>query len=305
MAYFSERIQCPLCDKSSLNRHVLIRHLKAVHRDASDLEEKIAAVRNITYKRFLEKDETQLYQCDRCDKKFLHHNSLVRHNYNVHEPEARPVDNQVYHCDECRKEFTFKSSMIRHKVLVHGHDKKDLTVRNIDITCEFCDKKIAKRFYERHCRINHKVNLVEKVNCEMCNKLVEKDWYQEHLDNHQNYEIDGEAEEYICNICEINFGSMTRLIRHCNSAHRNMDTDKMMRDIKCTICGCVVKERFYSRHLDQVHKMAMNTEKVKCNECGKLIVKLWMNQHKLNHRDANEEEKFQCTICSEYKICFK
>ena len=56
------------------------------------------------------------YQCDLCERSYVHQSDLLKHLHWKHRPE------KAFHCEKCDKNFYNQYSLSRHEQKLHGSD---------------------------------------------------------------------------------------------------------------------------------------------------------------------------------------
>ena len=168
----SQTLECTECEFKTQNKTTLERHI-AAHKEMFKCTENVGNGDLICQKIFNTKNElkehkemthkgTTQFKCNKCEKEFTYHNSLVQHAKTKHEDTGRlPVGHQTWArkqnanqqgnnverflCTECPAEFRSEQDLIFHT----GTHK-------INIPCNHCDKMFeTKQDQHHHNRTAH------------------------------------------------------------------------------------------------------------------------------------------------------
>ena len=144
--------QCHLCAFTTNTQANLQHHLKIQHKEyvivpcqycgkqIRDMYLK-AHIKNTQCNLPQEERSLQRFQCDQCDKTFVHSKGLKHHIKTIHNNE------KDYKCEHCDYRSYAKANVYMHSKRVH--EKRDLYVQ-----CQYCDKKVVN--VEFHVKTFHK-----------------------------------------------------------------------------------------------------------------------------------------------------
>ncbi|XP_014211131.1 transcription factor IIIA [Copidosoma floridanum] len=195
----AQTFQCNICLSNISTLTNLKRHYhRAHHEDKLHCKEcNLKFRKKSRYQEHMAShDNTTVYKCDKCEKKFLTHMKLVKHQeYHVNRNHTCQVEgcSEVfekwallqkhikiehsgieYHCTECKKLFSNKRSYKTH-MKIHSENRPVLP----------CPYENCNRLYyfknnlHYHIKVHHTGN---KFNCDMCGKkLASKQKIKEHI----------------------------------------------------------------------------------------------------------------------------
>ncbi|CAL4245862.1 unnamed protein product [Meganyctiphanes norvegica] len=114
----SYHYQCNLCDKTFLNRHHLVKHLRMHTEDkpfqCSQCDKAFSYNSKLIEHQRIHSGEKP-YQCSQCDKAFSRNSNLMYH-LRIH------TGDKPYQCSQCNKAFSQNSNLIKH-LGMHTGDK--------------------------------------------------------------------------------------------------------------------------------------------------------------------------------------
>lgn len=139
------------------------------------------------------------YECNLCDKHFVHKSSLVNH-IRLHSGE-RP-----YVCGHCGKTFTLSSNLRRH-ARYHSGDKP--------FECDNCGKRFTRK---SDLNVHRRIHTGERpYSCEICHRRFT---YSSNLNSHIRIHTDGKP--FNCAECNKNFNQLRYLKRHMKIHSKQM-----------------------------------------------------------------------------------
>lgn len=131
------------------------------------------------------------YECNLCDKHFVHKSSLVNH-IRLHSGE-RP-----FKCSDCGKTFTLSSNLRRH-ARYHSGEKPH--------KCENCGKRFTRK---SDLKVHRRIHTGERpYSCQICDRRFT---YSSNLNSHIRIHTDGKP--FNCAECNKNFNQLRYLKRH-------------------------------------------------------------------------------------------
>lgn len=159
--------------------------------------------------------------------------------------EEKPKEN-IYDCDKCEKKFSSKFALNAHKKFKHGvnmdgsviNSKKKVDKQiKFDVECEICSFTSFRRDYvEHHCKQVHKGEFY----CGLCaRQLSNYNYFLQHMSLHTFETTEEEASYknafFKCDHCEKCFKFETSKIDHENAKHSDESAKK--RNFFCVHCN--------------------------------------------------------------------
>ena len=101
--------------------------------------------------------EKKIYQCQKCDKRFVTKRSLKRHKNNMH------MEQKPFTCNTCSKAFSVKNDLERH-YLIHTGEKQ--------FECKTCNKRFAQI---GNLRTHERIHMgIKPFECKICKKAFSR-----------------------------------------------------------------------------------------------------------------------------------
>ncbi|XP_055618902.1 zinc finger protein 84-like [Toxorhynchites rutilus septentrionalis] len=233
--------------------------------------------------------ESQIYSCRFCAKKFSDTGSLRVHT-RFHTMDF------PYSCDECGAKFTMKNRLEKHTARYHDKDSPSYTDKRF--TCSLCPR-IFLQEQARNMHITHfhdvkltdvpveaNLSLQQVLFCEQCNESFDSNGtFNEHNQKHHQTESEETneksktkvAKRYKCPDCSKLFRHRTAFRSHIMINHGTMPH-------KCDVCGsCFERKTKLTKHKERWHgENAKNKvlERYKCDHCERYFVR---NQDRVRH----------------------
>ena len=215
------------------------------------------------------------YKCDKCEFSCIQPGDFNRHK-SMHTGESR------HKCPHCDKTLVRKVDWKAH-VAKHISNEIESVKATSRTTCKLCDA-VFKLSADVLCHIkeSHSVLQGTGITCSECGKSVDSKYLMKlHMRQEHNMAAFG------CDVCGLEFNSMSNLNRHKNNKHADPQTrsqikvnsKKNMSPEPCPICGKAFKLKEYmTEHVRAVHEKIKRFE---CNLCGKKFLKNWcLQKHK-------------------------
>ncbi|XP_017783248.1 PREDICTED: zinc finger protein 1 homolog isoform X1 [Nicrophorus vespilloides] len=216
---------CQNCQQPFPIRAILMQHLVTCT-ETQDSQDKVE-VKDEVKKKKAKKPELE---CDVCNRKFTHRNSLVYH-------QRSHTGNRPHQCEQCGKSF-FASSALKVHLRLHSGDKPyrcefcgrnfrqwgDLKYHCISIhtdekqyQCEYCGKDFARKY---SLIVHRRIHTGEKnYRCEFCGKTFRASSY---LQNHRR--IHTGEKPHPCEVCGKRFRVRSDMKRHLRTHTRRRNT---------------------------------------------------------------------------------
>ena len=263
------------------------------------------------------------YQCQFCDKSYLHNSNLTKHMKSNH-PDL--TEGRTWKCDVCPFDSFSRLGIIMHKRLKHK-----------SYICKICSE-ICRSFpnFVQHANEKH------PNQCPLCEEKNPGD-IQEHLNsfhfNSDDTKQDGEDEDetHDCKHCDSKFKQVRNLIRHYKTHHFDVQVEGRLSCLHC-------KEAFFSERGVKKHYKALHSElgkpaissalseilkdiiaakvasaedkgqkldaklvcdidssKFRCEFCAASFkhVRNLMRHYRLNHADKDMQGKINCPVCND------
>ncbi|KAF5307813.1 hypothetical protein FQR65_LT06685 [Abscondita terminalis] len=257
--------KCEQCDKSFMMRKHLMRHIYVVHerRYACEKCKKQYHTKkdyNDHYCLGSSCDQTALFPCTLCNKKFFR-DSYLRKHLNRHNKKNQQVSSLNLICEICGVCCKSRSGMYLH---MKNHSGRSLE-------CHVCNKTFHRKYLlDQHLLSHHD----SAVKCGECNKLCKNEkTLSVHMRMHK------QTKSFKCDNCPKTFTQASNLNAHVNRFHMK----------KCKLCN----KRFSSLNLLEAHqKMHTMKEFFSCPICSKCVkLKSSLKRHiKKNHPEQNSSE---------------
>ncbi|CAL8133319.1 unnamed protein product [Orchesella dallaii] len=264
-------------------------------------------------------------ECPSCSTLLCNRSALYRHTLQQHQ--LIPVR---YSCPHCEKDFRTKAYMNEHLVKAHP----TLLKREGKHQCPHCEVKFHRGYLlDSHfskCEKNperKQKNTRQKMNsCHICGKRIRgSQWhFRHHLKTHSTRENMSEKKPFVCDICGMNFASISHMNRHAKRhvagtelASNNIWKRKQLSSkvklacgnirgmqkrghtFVCEFCGNFFARRnLLTRHMYSLHRVPkpVPIETFVCHICGKVSSsKGNLDKHQVVH---TKERKYSCHICS-------
>lgn len=163
-------------------------------------------------------------------------------------------------------------------------------LENKQYCCPFCRHKATRLSLSQHLQEKHPESV---LTCEKCSlKFIDSERY----DCHQLTHING---EYLCENCDVKFGTISELCNHRNSEH----TLKEGEENTCPICNKVFRVRAkFVTHIVKLHRGKVqidglvwgNRRTLVCNVCQKIFRKASLY---LAHEKTHRGKTLSCLYC--------
>ena len=193
-----EMVACPQCPKV-MRRSLLKNHLP--NHESSLFCKSCCKI-------FLSKDELmQHVRCRGCDSRFSSHSEKSKHEFKVHNLNAKL-------CTSCGKKcFGVRDLQVHMK----SHGTKDLS-------CTHCEKKFKTKFYlERHNRSMHQSDSEKPYHCSYldCTRAFQT---SPSLESHMNCHLG--LKPYKCDVCDTKFQNISNRAAHMKNVHKFKKSSK-------------------------------------------------------------------------------
>ena len=330
------KVQCPLCEKTLLNKHILQRHISEVHDKLRPFTcthcdgtfKTKPHLKNHFLKVHFQKNENEnenemppdllkkppkLKTCPHCEETF---SGLFKKAFRTHLRTVHP-DVKEFQCTDCGKAFRLKANLVYHHKHVHLKVKrpKHKPYKPSRKQCPKCDKTFSQNFaLKSHIAVVHEGKI--PYVCPQCGKGFKN---KQGLDGHIIGVHEG-AKKFLCSLCPSSYLKESALALHVRVVHEGL------KPFLCTQCG----KNFGSGamlncHIKKVHEKDLNEVKIRvCNVCQEEFKSKYdLNNHKLivhegaqplmcpqcpmafarsinlgNHiRNVHTEKKFGCNKC--------
>lgn len=146
------------------------------------------------------------------------------------------------HCELCHEQFSSKTHLSRH--MVQRHAASPNPKQQGQVTCELCDRPIAKEQIKQHMQRHRSAQVFQ---CESCDAQF---IYQHLLTRHRR--IHSTERKYLCEFCPMAFKETSHL-----ELHRRRHTGEFL--FTCPWCSRgYLEKRALRNHALGVHQMAWN-----------------------------------------------
>ena len=161
--------------------------------------------------------------------------------------------------------------------------------------CQICGKEFPQYelevHYLEHSKVKVKSDPEDKFECDICGKVMLKYSRTRHMKlvHKDPGNIHKIQDQYICDICDKNFETKSKLEKH-SSIHRSE------RPFQCVKCGtCFKRKDAVEYHVKLYH--SSNRKSYPCDKCDKLfLTKSLLNRHSAMH---NDYRPFECNDCDQ------
>ena len=156
--------------------------------------------------------------------------------------------------------------------------------KQINFRCKYCPKQsYYKEDHDNHVLFKHENR--DSFKCELCPKkyafsIVLKDHVKR---------IHSASYDFPCDICDSKFKVQRVLQKHKKDQH-----NQAREEFTCKVCS---KQVIGKSNLLLHHKTHM--EKIKCDECNKLIAYSNMQRHiRIKHSQTSSQQMHSCNVCN-------
>lgn len=255
-------------------------------------------------------------ECEMCDKKYLHFDSLKVHYRREHK------NKKSYSCDRCQRQFFIRKQLEDHKSQcpkLANDPSKPLPINEpakIDgeslSFCCHCGKTMGTRYLSKHIHDIHTVRKDEipDLICDLCGeKYKTRNGILDHMRRRHLFS------EYQCHFCreiftsygirrnhEIHFHTFKYKYECQICSHKfivNRDFRKHMithtgeKNYLCTICG----KRLSRKSVLDLH-MATHTD-IRPFSCNTCTASFKTRKALRVHQNVHEERKYECPVCQQ------
>jgi len=264
-----EDLYCYLCDSNSPNLEQFfihyVRHFENFQDEASVVHCTYCGkqIRRMTLRGHFKSHSTLItFDCDLCDRKYVHASGLNRHIQSSHK------GNKKYKCPMCPEVLKSNEALKNH---LSGHENPR------PFQCHLCGRtfSLQKHLYH-HNKYHHSSTDLRKVTCADCGMVFScvSVLYRHHKTVHLG------IKEFQCEVCSVQLSTKHYLKEH-------LRTHSQDRPIKCEICGKTFQVKANLRQ-------HMKTHKEKCEVC-KICDKRFARRGQLiSHMQCHERV---CQIC--------
>ena len=204
------------------------------------------------------------FKCPNCGKSYG-----LDYYKKIHKPKCLDLTDSYQEKRSKEKEKCFKCNM---------------SVWKLDRHLEKCDKIQKAKLKSSQ---KSKEGAGEPVSCDQCGKVVTNKYCLKiHIESVHN----PDKQVYSCDQCSYTTTYKRNIVLHIRNIHEAGEF------IACHICGVKIKggASNLSRHIFRLHTESQ-TEKVKCEECGKEVKASQLSNHK---KKVHGERRFACHMCS-------
>jgi len=178
------------------------------------------------------------------------------------------------------------------KVLNHPESlKRHMKTNHEPFPCETCGKMIKfKTAYKEHILTNHVPKSSREFECKICKKRFV---YQRHLDTHMKVHK-SVRDTYACKYCGKRLKSLNAIKYHEESAHLGIKKKPKEIFLTCEVCGKVMRKMYYNDHI-LMHNTPDGEFPYNCNVCLKgFSSKMRLKQHSYIHTNTRP---YACRHC--------
>ena len=230
-----ERIKCPICFKTYMEKYDMIRHIKRNHNNEKPINCDICGysfsrIQDLKRHMPVHRDG-KLDKCDRCGLTFKRKSELNKHIRFVH------VGTQPCICDFCGFKCPFVSHMAKHMMSHFGIQP---------YSCKSCGINFSDmKTLERHMKIHSESIFSEDkppFKCDKCSRIFARkiDWIA-HQKSHN-----GVPTLLTCDVCDYKCKQLSGLKRH-------KLTHIASKDVACEICDEMVDKTQLLKHIRILH----------------------------------------------------
>ena len=263
--------QCEKCDYSScrknMSRHMMVTHEMKRHK--CDTCGKLFIERRELKMHKLNKHEGVFWDCNLCNFKAAHPNTLKEHKKYQHGVNI----NKKHKCSECGKLFNKKYTLTVH-FRIHSGERPN--------QCKFCEQKFRGSVSHWHRHGFCKKKQVQKIKCAQCGFLSEnQEILKLHTLSHQISLVDimnnlptsikeesfKSEEEFLTDLkgfLENNPVQVFKQNLHNQTIEKHEYTSLDSGQMKCDSCDRVISSKNMKRHMREVHETD-----AECKKCGK------------------------------------
>ncbi|XP_012154974.1 zinc finger protein 700 [Ceratitis capitata] len=267
--------KCSLCPRQYQRKSILRGHMKSKHdQNLDDFD-----------------DDTKLYACEYCDKRFKNRTSVYCHKSRKHRnmmsEKSGDRDNSTINgneeieseypdfvkCKYCNREVEGSKIQYHEKRHIYAMNRK----RNF--LCSFCPREfnseVTVKSHEKKVHLGKKP---EPKQCPICEKKFDPEYLRNHIRN-----VHTSERKFICDVCGDPFKSYILL-----HSHKRLHFE---RNFPCTVC-----EKKFIRSFDLKVHMRMHTgeEPYACHICDRRFkMKVRLNYHLQRHAGI----KRKCNVC--------
>ena len=273
--------------KSGLRKHMMLVHGEKKKMFCSICQIDLANEGSFKVHNALVHSGTKRYQCEHCEKAYYFRCDLLEHSNNCHPNN----ETQVFECDKCDHKTRYKSNLQKHKDLMHNTDReqfecnvcnkifytkanlkqheKALHKINVEkLKCNICTfETVYTSALKVHMKSIH-LNL-RPHQCDKCDRTFRSKYFlQSHLTLvHANKK----ERNFQCNVCSKSFSLKGNMIAHVKRIHENE------KNKECTHCLAKFKS-----NTELEHHLFTHTSKrpLHCEYCDKgFILKKSLSAH--------------------------
>ncbi|XP_072023716.1 uncharacterized protein [Amphiura filiformis] len=208
----------------------------------------------------------KLYQCEYCQKCFVHEGRFKGHV-------LTHTNEKAYQCDYCQKCFRWRKCLKRH-LQTHTKEKS--------YQCDICGKCLTQSCHlKAHIRTHSKE---KPYQCEYCQKFFAQSKYlRRHIRNCHNTE----KTHFQCEYCQ-------KCFREVNSLKRHIRTHTKEKPYQCQVCQKCFGDISHLRRHIRTHT---EEKPYQCEYCQK---RFGQSCHLKDHiRIHTKEKPYQCEVCQQ------
>jgi len=267
-----ENNQCQICDRNYSSKHILLTHVKDIHKNPGSYKCDICKVgfnskANLyAHQKIHNRNRPKSFKCSKCDYETDNKSSLKEH--------LKTHERIIERCDKCN------TSLIKNRI----HDCR--------LDCKYCGLKFSHRTnVTNHIKKHHAHETGRSFyECDICGlKFYQKIALRIHMDKKH---VDGKIKSFTCDFDGKTFNFKRQIAQHMKSH---------LPQVKCDFCDIKVNVRNLKGHILNYHtgikqpskKYIPKTKSFTCPMCFKVL----STKHCLKRHISDHNKTIKCKFC--------